>query len=267
MHLRRIPLEHLHNLRDLGGYPAASGRVTKWNRLYRSDLPDSLSSQEWQTLKDLGITLLIDLRSKQEQGKSPVTPGYPVKYEALPLIRVPGQPADPASTDEQTEEQAAAEFLKSMDLSYTDVLFGNLPGAVKILEDICDHLRAGSSVLFFCTAGKDRTGITAALVLYLCGAAREDIIADYMVSHTYNDKGINQMAVDIPKELREILPDEESLKKGLASDPETMAALLDSFESRDIKTALTDNGFGEEKQKELALLMTEPVEFQSGEAS
>ncbi len=261
MHLRRIPLEHLHNMRDLGGYPAADGRLTRWNRLYRSDLPDSLSAQEWQILKDLDITLMIDLRSRQEQEKSPVTCGYPAKYEAMPLIRVSGQPADPAAAGKQTREQAAEEFLKSMDLSYTEVLFGNLPGAVQILEEISDTLKTGSSCLFFCTAGKDRTGITAALVLYLCGAAREDIIADYMVSHTYNDKGINQMADSITKELLDVLPDKEALKKGLASDPETMAALLDSFESRDIKTALKENGFGEEKQAELASLMTEPLEF------
>lgn len=38
------------------------------------------------------------------------------------------------------------------------------------------------AVLFHCTAGKDRTGVLAAAVLWLCGAAREDIVADYEVS-------------------------------------------------------------------------------------
>ncbi len=258
MHLKRIPMEHLHNMRDLGGYAAADGRVTKWNRLYRSDSPAALTPDEWARLKNLGVNLLIDLRSEQEREASPVTPGYPVDYQTISLMKELDdlQAEIPAAEDQ--DPGATEQIMKSMELDYTRTLFGNLPGAVKILDLILTNAESGGNTLFFCFAGKDRTGITAAMVLYLCGVAREDIIADYMVSRTYNQKGADRMLKDIPKELLALLPDEETLKKSMDSAPETMAGLLDSFERRDLCGSLTKNGFGPDKQKQLAELMTEP---------
>ncbi len=259
MDLKRIPMKNLHNMRDLGGYPTADGRMTKWNRLYRSDSPSSLTADEWAALKNLGVNLFIDLRSEQEREASPVKPGYPADYEAISLMKE----LDDLTTELQSQKesqdsgQATEQIMKSMELDYTRTLFGNLTGAVKILDLILNNARSGGNTLFFCFAGKDRTGITAAIVLYMCGVSREDIIADYMVSSTYNEKGANQMLSEIPKELLDLLPDEETLKKSMGSDPETMACLLDSFESRDILKALAENGFGADKQKELKDLMTE----------
>ncbi len=258
MYLKRIPMEHLHNMRDLGGYPTADGRVTKWNRLYRSDSPASLTAAEWARFKDLGVNLLIDLRSDQEQKASPVTPGYPVDYQTISLMKELDDLTTEISKAQGQDPDATEQIMKSMELDYTRTLFGNLPGAVKILDLILSNTRSGGNTVFFCFAGKDRTGITAAMVLYLCGVAREDIIADYMVSRTYNEKGANQLTRDIPKELRALLPDEETLKRSMDSAPETMAGLLDSFESKNLRSSLAENGFGPEKQKELAELMTEP---------
>ncbi len=259
MDLKRIPMQHLHNMRDLGGYPAAKGHATKWNQLYRSDSPSSLTADEWAILKDLGINLFIDLRSDQEREASPVTPGYPADYEAISLMKELDELTEEMTNQKENQDsgQATEQIMKSMELDYTRTLFGNMAGAVQILDLILNNIKAGGSTLFFCFAGKDRTGITAALVLYLCGVSREDIIADYMVSSTYNEKGANQMLKEIPKELLDLLPDEETLKKSMGSDPETMADLLDSFENRDICKALAENGFGTDKQKELADLMTE----------
>ncbi|MCB6602772.1 tyrosine-protein phosphatase, partial [Erysipelatoclostridium ramosum] len=67
-------------------------------------------------------------------------------------------------------------------------------------EAVCAALRhikatrqTGHAVLFHCTAGKDRTGILAALLLKLCGVCNEDILADYQISATYNAAGVNRM--------------------------------------------------------------------------
>lgn len=59
------------NLRDLGGYEAKNGAVTAWGRLYRSDLPAGLGEQEIRTIRELGITTVIDLRSEQERIRQP----------------------------------------------------------------------------------------------------------------------------------------------------------------------------------------------------
>ncbi len=256
MPLRRIPLEHLHNMRDLGGYPTTDGLGTKWDLLYRSDSPASLTPDEWNALKDLKITQLIDLRSESEQQSSPITPGYPVDFHAISLMKELDTGAAAASQMPMVT-QAMQQFMGSMDLDYTKSLFGNLSGAVEILDLILDNVKSGGSTLFFCSAGKDRTGIVAALVLHLCDVAREDIIADYMVSSTYNEKGINQLLSSIPAQWAAMLPDKSVLSKYLDSAPETMASLLDSFEKQDIRATLADNGFGPDKQAELKSLMTE----------
>ncbi len=260
MHRKRIALEHLHNMRDLGGCPTSDGRTTKWNLLYRCDAPSSLTADEWNDLKDLDVTLLIDLRSSQERKITPVAPGYPVEYRAASLMKELDEveeEAEAAEAEGQDFAQAIRKFLENMDLNYTEMLFGNLPCSVEILDLILDNLKTGGATLFFCSAGKDRTGITAALVLYLCDVPREDIIADYMVSSTYNEKGINRLLDSVPAELAAVLPDKETLRKDLDSAPATMADLLEAFESRDIRKALAENGFGPQKQEELKDLMTE----------
>ena len=99
------------------------------------------------------------------------------------------------------------------------------------------------AVVFLCSAGKDRTGIIAALVLYLCGVAREDIVADYMVSSVYNTNGINKKLEALPEEYLRKLPDPELLKSCLVSEPETITALLDALDRRGIRERLAEHGF------------------------
>lgn len=113
------------------------------------------------------------------------------------------------------------------------------------------------AVVFLCSAGKDRTGIIAALVLYLCGVAREDIVADYMVSSVYNTNGINKKLEALPEEYLSKLPDPELLKSCLASEPETITALLDALDRRGIRERLAEHGFSSQAQRSLAAKFTE----------
>ncbi len=260
MHQRRILLEHAHNLRDLGGFPTEGGLVTKWNLLYRSDSLSELTKAEWQVLNGLNINCILDLRSDQEVKDAPICPTYPVESHHLSLMKeldeVPMvHMEDLAKMDK--DDELTKQILKSMELDYTRTLFGNLTCAASILTTILNKLKKGDgSVLFLCSAGKDRTGITAAMLLYLCGVPREDIIADYMVSYTYNEKGINRMLSEIPKEVKDLF-DSDSARQGMSSDPETMAGLLDVFEEKDLRKCLAENGFDAKKQQELADLITE----------
>ncbi len=251
--LRRIPLENASNFRDLGGYPTEDGKVTKWGILYRSDKLSNLTDEEWDVLNNLGVETIIDLRGDSESEADPITPNYTVDYEAISLMNSFEDPDD--STD-----AAESQFAQSMQTDYTSTLFGNLPGMVEILDVILEKLSSGEgSVVFLCSAGKDRTGITAALLLYLCGVSREDIVADYMVSSNYNGGvDIDRVMSAMPEDMLSLLPEDETeLMKVLGSEPETITELLDAFESEDIRECLAENGFGEEKQAELVALMTE----------
>ena len=99
------------------------------------------------------------------------------------------------------------------------------------------------AVLFHCTAGKDRTGVLAAAVLWLCGAAREDIVADYEVSHTYNQGGLGALA-DKMAGCDQLLP-------LLRSEPENMVRLVDFFRESGLDGRLVESGFSAEEQRRL----------------
>ncbi len=248
-YLHRVPLTHAKNFRDLGGYPTADGKVTKWGTLFRSDQLSYLTLDEWETLQERGIRTLIDLRSNSESSAEPIRAAYPVEYHLIPLMK---------AVDEESDN-ASSQFIRSMKLDYPEILFGNLPGMVEILDVILDSLSSGNgNIVFFCAAGKDRAGITAALLLYLCGVSREDIIADYMVSANYDGwTDLDSITASLPPDVAAMLPDDEELLNLYGSEPETMSSLLDLFDSKDIRKRLEDNGFSEEKQSRLVTLMTE----------
>ncbi len=250
---RHILLEHAHNFRDLGGYPTKDGRVTKWGILYRSDSLSALTEEEWARLKELGITLVIDLRGKSERKSNPIAAHQGIRLSAHSLMGELDQ-------IESAGEGSDAQLLGSMVLDYTKTLFKNMDCAAEILEEILGQLSAGDgSTVFLCSAGKDRTGITAAMLLYLCSVPDEDIVADYMVSNNYNTEGINRMLDHLPAELERLVSDPSVLQKSFASDPETMRSLLESFREKDLKRCLARAGFTEEKQKKLAEEMLETI--------
>ena len=114
----------------------------------------------------LGITTVVDLRSKEEIERKPdplaQEPG--IRYLHCPLAgdgRVPAPDEVPLSYMEMADGT------------------GQMAGALRAIAE------APQAVLFHCTAGKDRTGVVAALLLWLAGVSEEDILADYIVSGPY----------------------------------------------------------------------------------
>lgn len=213
--LRRLPLRHACNVRDLGGYPIGDSRMTAWNRCYRSDHLHDLDETDWQTLKDAKVTLILDLRSTQERSVSP----YECESYGIKQLHLPFMKADVGSVAHQ-DAQSQKEFLKSMRLDYVEILRQAESNLVEALEAIQNTLSLGEAVLFHCTAGKDRTGILACILLDLCGVGETDILADYEVSATYNLPGVNQM---LPKEMMAI-PQVRAL---FESHPDMLKPLLD----------------------------------------
>ncbi len=290
--LRHIPLPNVHNFRDLGGYPAADGKMTRWGLLFRTDALSELTEEGWEGLRELGVMNIIDLRSAKEREQMPVEPLYPLSYMGYSLMGdseygpaptpvlededddsgdiadethdgvMEGKDNGPAPGSEDKDPapdiDARDEFMRSTRLDYTATLFTNIPCAVDILDAILSVLDEGKgSTAYMCTAGKDRTGIVSALILYLAGVPDEDIIADYMVSNVYNTNGVNKKMIDMIKNILKKEPDPAFLKENMGSDPETMRRLLASFRKRDLKGTLSKNGFGEDKQARLAQLITE----------
>ena len=131
-------------------------------RYIRSDVPASLSPEERQWLLDNNVRTIVDLRQKCEQLQKPCTlqndKGF--DYDTFPIT---GGNAVPESPDDVVR-------------SYVSMLDDVLSAAV-------DHIMsAESNVLFFCSAGKDRTGVVSAVILSKLGYPEQYIVDDYLLS-------------------------------------------------------------------------------------
>lgn len=188
MNYTRLPLEGVENARELGGYPINNGRPTNFHVFVRSSRLTNLTQKDNEFLKEYGVTDIIDLRGNTTiqydfTSDDNYNPDY-FNFHYIPL-----------------SNSKVEEYLKENELS-EDFNFGIGYGYVaenksKIKEVFEILANAEGTVLFHCTAGKDRTGIISALILGLCNVSDEDIIANYEVTHTYISKS-EYMAAYVP---------------------------------------------------------------------
>lgn len=166
-------------------------------RYIRSDFPADLTVQEVRWLLENDITTLVDLRTAQESEKAPCPLRQAVgfTYHHLPVT---GGGATPKSR-KQLYEIYRGMVDKQMDA---------------ILDTI---LSAKSNVMFFCTAGKDRTGVVSALLLKRLGASEDIIIEDYMRSKDNLKNMLDGYVTAHPEtDIDIITPREENIKAVLS---------------------------------------------------
>lgn len=167
---RHIPLEGAVNFRDLGGYRGLDGRAIRRRVLFRADGLSHLTPGDHAEIRKLGIATVIDLRSDGEvkRGQFDVAT-TPVRFLHAPLL---------PNVDRDQKNVAFDPFM-----------LGGFYSAM--LEDAAVHVRAaveaiaepdGGPVVFHCTAGKDRTGVLAGLLLRLLGVDDEVIVEDYALT-------------------------------------------------------------------------------------
>lgn len=167
-------LEGPSNLRELGGYPARDGKYTKTHVFLRSDALNTLTNEGGQYLYDYGLRLIVDLRGELVRLTQPDRVPSAIEDVHVPLydhLHAALLRADLHLKDGHTE--------LSMPEIYNMIVDGDPEEVAKAVRDL---IAAQDCALFHCTAGKDRTGIIAMLLLELAGVPREIIIADYAQS-------------------------------------------------------------------------------------
>ncbi len=257
--LKHLLIEGAYNIRDLGGIPTIDGRSTRWNLLYRSDALSLLTTDGWQKLINYGVRTVIDLRSVQECEYSAIKPLTPIVYYHRSLMKQVAEMPEMKGLIQDSKVESTdsmRRIIKSMTVDYATAIRTNIECCVDVLQLIRKGLGRGS-VLFLCSAGKDRTGIIASMILYLCQVAREDIVADYMVSSTYNQLGINSRMHEMYES--HALNDEQLqlLKEALTSKPEVANQLYDEYVEMKIECLLDKHGFTKTNQQELIDLVCE----------
>lgn len=174
---RAVPLDGASNLRDLGGWPVADGRRVRHGILFRSATLAHLTEADVAAVAGLGLRTVVDLRGEAEATHRPSR--LPDGAARVPL---PIEPTVGASlADLLRREQATGEdvvlLLRRAYLDYATRFLGAYRGLFDLLLQPERH-----ALLFHCSAGKDRTGLGAALVLTALGATREVVMADYVAT-------------------------------------------------------------------------------------
>jgi protein-tyrosine phosphatase len=211
---RLVPLERAHNLRDLGGYRAAgSGRVA-WGRLFRADGLGDLSENDLATVESLGLRTVIDLRTRPEldqHGTFP-TDRIEVRFHHLPVLDTTWSVQDRAAVG------TPGEFLFH---AYRDMLEQGHPRIARVLHVLAEEDAAPA--VFHCAAGKDRTGVTAALLLAALGVDDDDIVDDFALTTEAMERMISWAREHRPEwvERMDSVP-----RHYMAADPEGMGMLL-----------------------------------------
>jgi len=221
---RTLVFEGCVNFRDLGGYRTADGRRIGWRRLFRADGLSKLSDDDHRQLNELGVATVIDLRTVDEaeqRGRFPVD-RVPVRYVDLPLT-------DVLPTPEELPSWREASYVADRYSQMVSQGGPALTGAFEVLGS-GDALPA----VFHCSAGKDRTGVLAALILAFLGVPDETIVEDYSLSSEAMGRLLERLKAEYPDNVDEV---ERFAPAVLQVVPETMeeflARLRDEYGSYD----------------------------------
>ncbi len=187
-----VELEGIFNLRDLGGYATVDGRRVRAGCLFRSDELHTLTEADLEVVANLGVRVVYDLRNQYERDLRP--------NPSFDGVVVHERQAPPQDTSGMTLEEkliAGVAPAQADDDEFGDVYIALLTYLGKELGHIVELAAdaAQRPLLFHCVAGKDRTGITAAILLGLLGVDDETILDDYeLTTELWTPKRMEQLA-------------------------------------------------------------------------
>ncbi len=215
---RAIALEGVSNLRDLGGWPVPGGRV-RFGRIFRAAALAGMTAADADRLNGLGIRTVCDLRGRRESAAAPSP------LAGLPGVRTQALPIEPKVG------ASLRDILATRDATGADAHLLMREAYVAYALDWSHHYRtlfdlladpAGPPLLFHCSAGKDRTGFGAALILTALGVTRETVMEDYLATRRFW-RGDAEMAANLPAEAAAALLDVA---------PELLDAAFEAIETR-----------------------------------
>ncbi len=165
--MRRYFIDKIENMRDIGGYSIDYDRVVKEGKIIRSNCVINLSNEDLEKLIKMKFTTIIDLRNDEEiqKEKGIFYNNQNFKYNH---IKINGDGKIPDRKEDVLN-------------SYIEMLNGK-----KQIKDIFEILnKADDGVIYYCNAGKDRTGVITVCILKLLGVDNQDIIVDYLASGVF----------------------------------------------------------------------------------
>ncbi len=195
---RNVGLVGATNFRDLGGYVGAGGARTRWGRVFRADAL-VLEAPDFEAFRMLGVRSIVDLRSDDEREGTPnVLPDGEHIVESIPLMTSTTVPL-PTIDDMLADGETFLAGIYVRLLERAAVIFG------RILTGLAHEARLPA--VFHCAAGKDRTGMVAALLLSVLGVSEADILDDYELTSRYRDPSRTEAIIERLRDERGVTPE------------------------------------------------------------
>jgi protein-tyrosine phosphatase len=217
---RDLVWDGILNVRDLGGHPTEDGRETQFGRIVRADNIRRLSDEGWRSLVDYGIRTVVDLRTEEELDADP-----PAELP-VDVLHVPFMTDDPLMFERAEKVSAAVHDIATATRDvYLIFIEGSHDKIVKVIEAIVDGPEGG--VVVHCAGGKDRTGLTVALLLRIARVGLDEIAADYALSEDRLRPRHEQWLAETTDE-REL----ERLKRIMQTPAASMIGVLEELERR-----------------------------------
>jgi protein-tyrosine phosphatase len=208
------------NVRDLGGLPTEDGATTRFGSVIRADSVGLLTSDGWQALLDTGVTRIVDLRGQVEIDDDPPR-GVDVEVVHVPVL----DHFDEAMWEEiRVLSEAAPSHAAATELVYLRFLEHCRPSLVRAIEAVAT---APGVVVFHCHAGKDRTGLVAAILLRLAGVPADVIAEDYALSAVRLEPRHRRWLADAQDDA-----ERARIARISATPREAMQAVLDALDQR-----------------------------------
>ena len=168
---RDIRLGNLFNVRDLGGYVTRDGRTVRWERVYRAASLHQLDPEHADDWDRLGLSTVVDLRRPRERTAG----GWPQLLDSAVVCELPVLPDGWTLPKEQFSSPT-----EHLSYAYDDMARLGADAVRRTFELLADPDRY--PLMFFCLAGKDRTGIMAVLLLTALGVDEATALDDYELS-------------------------------------------------------------------------------------
>lgn len=226
-----LPFEKCDNFRELGGYKGYQGKTVKYGAFFRAPALCQIKTEnDLRLFRSLGVKHIFDFRSQYERSAhpDPVFEGIAAHNIAATLTKQGEEMNFDLPSILNSGEQGVAEMLQSVSDGYKILPFKN-PAYINLFEKIKAF---ETPVLFHCTAGKDRTGVAAALILLMLGVSEGDVFNDYLLTNDSRKASISALIGSYGHLLEDAAEAEKFIKMIAGVEADNLKLSLDEIKKQ-----------------------------------
>lgn len=180
---RVIHLQGTTNTRDIGGYETSDHRTLRWRQIIRSENLSRLTESDFRQLEEMGIKTVVDLRTEREREQAPTVwqGDHPPQFYHFPIGDANNEWFNAqrklVKSNRFTEEDSLAHMVEG----YRMIADEGPASFQQLMNLVLDQ--SNWPILVHCSAGKDRAGVAAALILEALGVDRATIMEDFLLTN------------------------------------------------------------------------------------